>query len=41
MQTYRNLSGTSGVVRYELAEDAITVEFKKGKCIPTLKKVRD
>jgi hypothetical protein len=30
MQTYKNLSGTSGVIAYELGPDYIDVEFKDG-----------
>jgi hypothetical protein len=30
MQTYKNLSGTSGVIGYELGPDYIDVEFKEG-----------
>jgi len=30
MQTYRNLSGVSGVAAYEIGSDYIKVEFKDG-----------
>jgi len=30
METYKNLSGNSGVVAYEIGADSITVEFKDG-----------
>lgn len=30
MERYKNLGGTSGGVRYEIAGDAITVEFQDG-----------
>jgi hypothetical protein len=30
MQTYKDLSGTSGVIAYELGPDYIDVEFKDG-----------
>jgi hypothetical protein len=30
MTPYRNLGGKSGIVRYELAADSISVEFKNG-----------
>jgi hypothetical protein len=30
MKRYRNLSGSSGVVAYETASDAITVKFRDG-----------
>lgn len=30
MQSYKNLSGNSGVVAYALSDDAITVEFEDG-----------
>ena len=30
MKRYRNLSGSSGVVAYEIADDAITVKFWEG-----------
>jgi hypothetical protein len=30
MQRYRNLSGVSGVVAYEIADEAITVKFTDG-----------
>ena len=31
MQRYQNLSGTSGVVAYELGRDSIAVRFKSGE----------
>jgi hypothetical protein len=31
MQTYKDLSGTSGVIAYELGPDYIDVEFKGGR----------
>jgi hypothetical protein len=30
LERYRNLSGTSGAVAYEIADDAITVQFADG-----------
>jgi hypothetical protein len=30
MIVYRNLGGNSGIVRYELAGDSISIEFKNG-----------
>ncbi|UVW28278.1 hypothetical protein [Massilia sp. H6] len=30
MQRYRNLSGQSGVLAYEIGEDSITIEFVGG-----------
>lgn len=30
MKRYRNLSGNSGVIGYEIAPDAITIEFEDG-----------
>ncbi|MEX0773885.1 MAG: hypothetical protein WEB89_01080 [Balneolales bacterium] len=30
MKKYKNLSGTTGVVAYETADDSITVEFEGG-----------
>lgn len=30
MRRYANLSGDSGVIRYEVGEESITVEFKGG-----------
>ena len=30
MEHYKNLGGNSGVVGYEIAEDAITVQFSDG-----------
>lgn len=31
MTPYRNLSGKSGIVSYELSEDSITVVFRSGR----------
>lgn len=31
MEDYKNLSGTSGVVRYEIGSDYIIVEFREGR----------
>lgn len=32
MNIYKNLSGNSGVLAYEIKQDAIIVEFKTGEC---------